>query len=143
LSQPTFEPTRTKWYGVRTSNPTGLGIFERGAWWYRSDLKLFAYWDGNMVHYVVAGPAGGILFYGTQVLICPSAGNYVLNVSLSSPWVPTVINRVVSVTNIGADPATDPGTPMAVKASPPIVGMTLIGVGAGTTLTEAVVATGW
>jgi len=139
---PSFEPIRTQWMGRRSSNPLPSELRE-GDWWYRTDLNLFAYWDGNMVHYVVAGPAGGIVFYGTQVLVCPSAGNYVVNVSLSSPWVPTVINRIVSFYNVGADPATDPGTPMGLKASPPIVGCTLIGVGAGTTLTEAVVAFGW
>jgi len=140
LATPSFEPTRTKWYGVRTSNPT-LTAGNEGAWWYRSDLNLFAYWDGANVHYI--GGGGGVLFYGTAQIICPSAGNYRINVSLSNPWTPTTINRVISIYNVDTDPNCDPGTPEGVVATPPVVGMTLMGVGAGTTLTEAVIAVGW
>ena len=39
-----------KWYGIRTSSPSGLSLGDAGAWWYRSDLKLFAYWDGVQAH---------------------------------------------------------------------------------------------
>jgi len=137
---PTFEPTRAQWMGRRSSNPAA-GDLREGDWWYRTDLNCYCYWDGANYHYW--GGVGGIMFYGTATLICPSAGNYVLNISLSTPWAPTTINRIVAITNVNVDPVTDPGTPVGVVASPPIVGMTLIGVGHGTTLTESAVAMGW
>jgi len=140
MATPTWEPTRTGWLGRRSSNPAAADL-EEGDWWYRTDLNLFAYWDGANYHYW--GGMGGIMFYGTATLVCPSAGDYELNVSLNSPWVPILINRIVCVQNITTDPLTDPGTPTEIVASPPIVGMTIVGVGHGTTLTEAVVAMGW
>lgn len=138
---PSFEPVRAKWYGVRTATPAGLTSNEEGAWWYRSDLNCFCYWDGAIVH--CWGGAWGIAFYGTAELVCPSAGNYVVNVGLSSPWAPGTINQVISIYNVTTSPVCDPGTPTGVVATAPVVGFTLIGVGAGTTLTAAVIARGW
>jgi len=139
MATPTFEPTRAKWWGVRTSNPT-LTLGNQGAWWFRSDLRCYAYWDGYMVHYW--GGVGGIMFYGTASIVCPTAGNYIMNVSLSTPWAPTTINRIVSVL-FDSDPDTDPGTPLGAVATGAVIGMTVMGVGAGTTLTGRVVAMGW
>jgi len=135
---PSFDATRTQWRGRRTSTPADL---QEGDWWYREDLNVFCYWDGAIVH--CWGGVGGIMFYGTATIVCASAGNYVLNVSLSTPWAPSVINRIVCIYNVSTDPLTDPGTPTCIVATPPVVGMTLVGVGHGTTLTEAVVAMGW
>ncbi len=83
------------------------------------------------------------MFYGTEELVVAAGGNYVLNVSLSAPWAPGTINRIVSIYNVTTSPVTDPGTPTGVVSDAPVVGFTLIGVGAGTTLTAAVIAMGW
>jgi hypothetical protein len=82
------------------------------------------------------------MMYGTGTLVCPTAGNYVINVGITWPWAPVAINRIVSVL-FDADPDTDPGTPLGTTATPPTVGMTIIGVGAGTTLEARVVVMGW
>ena len=140
MATPTFEPSRDQWLGRRNANPAAA-VLQEGDWWYREDLNVFCYWDGNMVH--CWGGVGGIMFYGTQAIVCQSAGDYRVNVTLDTPWVPVVINRIVSIYNIDTDPDTDPGTPMGVRATAPVIGMTLIGVGHGTTLTTGVVAMGW
>lgn len=140
MATPTFEPTRAKWWGVRTSNPT-LTLGNRGAWWFRSDLRCYAYWDGYIVHYW--GGIGGVMFYGTGQLIAVEAGNYALNVTLSTPWTPTTINRIISVYNVSVSPTTDSGTPVDIVATAPVVGFTLVGIGAGTTVVMGVIATGW
>jgi hypothetical protein len=137
----TFQPVRAQWWGIRTANPAPLTQLGLGAWWYRSDLRVYAYWDGTIVHYF--GGVGGAMFYGTAQLIVVSAGNYVMNVNLSAPWAPTTINRIVSVYNVSTSPVTDPGIPTGIIANPPAIGFTLIGVGAGTTLTFAAIGMGW
>lgn len=55
ISPPT--PKRTRYYGSRTSDPSTSGL-ETGTWWYRSDLGVFAYWDGTSIQYW--GPFGGL-----------------------------------------------------------------------------------
>lgn len=137
---PSFEPVRDQWWGRRTSNPAPLAQLQRGAWWYRTDIRVFCYWDGLMVH--CWGGVGGHMMYGTGTIVCPTAGNYVINVNISVPWAPILINRIVSVL-FDADPDTDPGTPLGAISLAPVVGFTVIGVGAGTTLTARVVVMGW
>lgn len=141
MAVPTFQPVRAQWWGIRTSNPA-TGPLQPGSWWYRSDLRVFCYWDGTLVH--CWGGVGGVMFYGTATLVCPTAGNYNLSINLDTPWAPGTINRIVSIYNVSVNPTTDPGSPAHVNAAaPPAIGMTLIGVGAGTTVVTAAVAMGW
>ena len=137
---PSFEPVRTKWYGMRTSTPAGLTTNEEGAWWYRSDLNIFCYWDGSAVH--CWGGMGGLLFSGSNSIVCAAAGDYVINVSLSSPWAPGTINHILEV-YFQTSPVCDPGTMVNPIINAPVVGFTIVGVGAGTTLTAQVKVTGW
>jgi len=141
MATPSFQSTRAKWYGVRTSNPTGLTPGNEGAWWYRSDLNLFAYWDGSNVHYI--GGMGGMLFSGDETRIFPSAGDYAINVTITSPWAPGTINHILDIHFVNVSPVVDPGTPVNPVITGNVVGFTLVGVGAGTTLTARVKVTGW
>lgn len=141
MATPVFNPTRTKWWGVRTSNPGPLTQADQGTWIYRSDLKLFAYWDGVIWHYI--GGTGGFIFNGTATYILPAAGDYEIVVSLSAPWVPTTINHLLDVHFINVSPVVDPGSPVNPVITAPQVGFTLVGVGAGCTLTARVECTGW
>lgn len=136
---PTFEHTRAQWLGRRTSNPAAA-ILQEGDWWYRSDLNIFCYWDGANVH--CWGGFGGMLFNGDQQLICAAGGDYAINVTISTPWAPTVINHVLEI-HFFAQPVVDPGTPVNPQITANVVGFTLVGVGAGTTLTARVKVTGW
>lgn len=135
-----FEPTRTKWYGRRTSTPTGLTAGNEGAWWYRSDLDIFCYWTGTAV--MCWGGMGGMLFSGSNSIICGVAGDYQINVSLSTPWAPGTINHIIEV-YFETDPIVDPGTMTNPVITAPVVGFTIVGVGGGTTLTAQVKVTGW
>jgi hypothetical protein len=85
---------------------------------------------------------GGLLFSGNNSIVCGAAGDYVINVTLNTPWAPGVLNHLLEV-YFQADPTTDPGTAVNPILNPPVVGMTIVGVGAGTTLTVNVRATGW
>jgi len=140
MATPSFEPTRTKWYGVRTVTPAGLTANEEGAWWYRSDLNIFCYWDGSAVH--CWGGMGGILFSGDETIVCSAGGDYVINVTLSTPWNPTTINHLLEVHFLTV-PVCDPGTMTNPVITAPVVGFTIVGVGAGTTLTARAKVTGW
>jgi len=136
---PTFEPTRAQWMGRRGSNPAA-GDLREGDWWYRTDLNCFCYWDGANYHYW--GGVGGILFSGNATRIVAAAGNYAFAVTLSSPWNPSTINHLIEI-YLSANPIVDPGTPVNPVISPPVIGFTLVGVGAGSTLTAYVKAMGW
>jgi hypothetical protein len=140
MATPSFEPTRTKWYGVRTSTPSGLTANEEGAWWYRSDLYIFCYWDGSNVH--CWGGVGGLLFSGDQTTVYAIGGDYAVTVTVSSPWAPATINHLIDI-HFFADPTVDPGTPVNPVITGNVVGFTLVGLGAGTTLTSRVKVTGW
>lgn len=140
MATPSFEPTRAKWYGVRTSTPAGLTTNEEGAWWYRSDLNIFCYWDGANVH--CWGGMGGILFSGDATIVCGAGGDYVINVTLSTPWNPTTINHLLEV-HFFTVPVCDPGTMTNPVITAPVVGFTIVGVGAGTTLTARAKVAGW
>jgi len=139
MATPTFEPTRAQWLGRRTSNPVAADLRE-GDWWYRTDLEVFCYWDGANVH--CWGGVGGILFTGDQTIICAAAGDYAINVTLNTPWQPSVINHLLEV-HFFANPTVDPGTMVNPVITAPVVGFTIVGVGGGTTLTARVKVTGW
>ena len=138
---PTFEPVRTKWYGVRTSTPTGLTGANQGAWWYLSDLKIFCYWDGSAVQ--CWGSMGGMLFSGDEIRVFPAGGDYAVNVTITSPWNPVLINHLLDIHFVNVSPVVDPGSPVNPVFTGNVVGFTLVGVGAGTTLTARVKITGW
>jgi len=140
MATPSFRPTRTQWFGRRSSNPTLADGIQEGDWWYRTDLNLFAYWDGANYHYW--GGVGGIEFDGSQTTVYSAAGNYAITVSLGSPWAPSTINHVIDI-QFNTNPVCDPGSPINIVNSPPVVGFTLVGLGAGTTLTTHVEALGW
>lgn len=139
----TFEPTRTKWWGVRTwaNRPAPITMADEGSWFYVSDFKLFAYWDGVMWHFV--GGMGGLLFTGTATYIFPAAGDYALVVNMSTPWVPVVINHILDIHFINVSRVVDPGSPVNPVITGAQVGFTLVGVGSGCTLTARVEVTGW
>jgi hypothetical protein len=46
-----FEPTRTQWYGRRSSDPDPTTI-PPGAWWYRTDLNCWKWFDGTSINYL-------------------------------------------------------------------------------------------
>ncbi len=140
MATPSFEPTRTKWYGLRTSTPADLTTNEEGAWWFRTDLNMFCFWDGAVVH--CWGGMGGMLFSGDDSIVCAAAGDYMINVTLDTPWNPGTINHIIEV-YFGTDPDTDPGTMIDPTINAPVVGFTIVGVGAGTTLTAWVKVLGW
>jgi hypothetical protein len=133
---PSFEPVRAQWLGIRTSNPAtaGLGL---GAWWYRSDLGVFAYWDGTTIQYW--GGSGGTIHSSSGTLVVAISGDYNVTVTMADM---TVINHVIDV-QFDTSPKVDPGSEVGIKITGAIVGFTLIGVGAGTTITSTVKAMGW
>lgn len=135
--QPSFDGARTAWRGRLTSTPTNL---QEGDWWYREDLNIFCYWDGAVVH--CWGGTGGMLFSGDETIICAAGGDYAVNVTITSPWAPSVINHLVEI-HFFAEPTVDPGTPVNPVITGNVVGFTLVGVGAGTTLTARAKVMGW
>ena len=139
MSGPTFEPTRAQWRGRCTSDPSPL-ILQEGDWWYREDLDIFCYWTGSQA--LCWGGFGGMLFSGDETIICAAGGDYAINVTVSTPWAPTVINHLLDI-HFFAEPTVDPGTPVNPSIAGNIVGFTIVGVGAGTTLTARVKTTGW
>jgi hypothetical protein len=72
------------------------------------------------------------------VLVCPQAGNYAFTVQIVNH---RTTERVLEY-NRSTNPTCDPGTPTGEKITGNVVGVTLIGVGAGTTLTVDVLAEG-
>lgn len=88
------------------------------------------------------GGAGGILFTGDATIVVAAGGDYVVNVALSSPFAPTTINHLLEV-HFFTNPVCDPGTMTNPVITGGVVGFTLIGVGAGTTLTARAKVTGW
>jgi hypothetical protein len=44
-------PKRTRYYGSRSGDPSSVGL-EQGAWWYRSDLHVWKWWDGLNFNYL-------------------------------------------------------------------------------------------
>ena len=136
----TFQPVRTQWYGRRTSTPAGLNPDDEGGWWYRTDLNIFCYWDGSAVQ--CWGGVGGLLFGGDKTTVYAGGGDYAVTVTVSSPWAPATINHLIDI-HFFAEPPVDPGAPINPVITGNIVGFTLVGLGAGTTLTSRVKVTGW
>lgn len=134
---PSFDSTRAQWRGRRAATPANL---QEGDWWYRTDLNCFCYWDGSSVQ--CWGGMGGMMFRGTNTIVCAAAGDYVMNVTISTPWNPVAMSDLINIT-FDTDPVCDPGTPTNVIFDAPVVGFTIVGVGAGTTLSALVNVTGW
>jgi len=82
---------------------------------------------------------GRTIASGTSIYIFPSAGNYAITVTISEH---RETERVLEW-NLATNPTCDPGSPTNVKITHNVVGCTLIGVGAGTTLTAEVIASGF
>jgi len=136
LVTPSFEPTRTQWRGRRTSNPPTSQL-QTGDWWYRSDLGVFCFWDGSSVH--CWGGMGGKIAEGSTTTVYATGGDKEILVTITGL---SVINYVLRV-RFTADPTVDSGNPVNEVVTGNVVGFTLIGLGAGTTLTTTVTATGW
>ncbi|MBW2651012.1 MAG: hypothetical protein JRC66_08430 [Deltaproteobacteria bacterium] len=128
-----FVPIRSKYLGSFTSNPTPT---EPGQWWYRSDLGLFAYWDGSTIRYL--GGMGGRIAEGSVTTVYDTGGDKPIQVSVP---VLTSISYILDI-RFTADPAVDPGKPVNIVVTGNVVGFTLVGLGAGTTLTTTAVVTG-
>lgn len=91
-------PVRTRFLGVRTSDPTlGFGS-QQGAWWYRSDLDVYAYWDGAYVHYfgvadVAYRQRTGVTLY-SNLAVGVTSGNLTANYIYVMPFVAVQRMRV-------------------------------------------------
>lgn len=137
MKMASFEPTRTRYWGVRTSSPSTAEM-ERGSWWYRSDLGIFCYWDGSSI--LCWGGSGGKIAEDTNTTVYATGGDKNILVTISGI---TTINYILQV-RFHADPAVDSGNPINewIESSN-VVGLTLIGLGGGTTLTTTVTVRGW
>jgi len=81
---------------------------------------------------------GRTIARGTSTYVFATAGNYAITVTINEHRITEKMIEYLPTTN----PTTDPGTPTNVVITGNVVGFTLIGVGAGTTLTAEVVAVG-
>ena len=134
VSPPT--PKRTRYYGSRTSNPSTSGL-ETGAWWYRSDLGIFCYWDGSSI--LCWGGSGGKIAEDTITTIYSTGGDKNILVTVSGI---TTINYILHI-RFHTDPAVDSGNPINEVITGNVVGFTLVGLGAGTTLITTATVRGW
>lgn len=82
---------------------------------------------------------GRTLAAGQTTYVLAVAGNYAVQVTISEH---RITERVLEW-NLRTTPICDPGTPTNVMITNNVVGCTLIGVGAGTTLTVEAVASGF
>jgi hypothetical protein len=76
---------------------------------------------------------------GSSTFVLPTAGNYAVTVTISEH---RNTERMLQY-RPRTDPDTDPGVPTDDVIVRNVVGFTLMGVGAGTTLTVEVIATGF
>ncbi len=76
---------------------------------------------------------------GSSVFVIPNAGNYAVTVTISEHRLTERMLQYRPRTN----PDTDPGTPTDEVIVRNVIGFTLMGVGAGTTLTVEAIATGF
>jgi hypothetical protein len=83
-------------------------------------------------------PDGRVIAKDSTTLVVASSGNYAITVTISDlKTVEEVLQHKPST-----DPLCDPGTPVNEKITGNVVGFTMVGVGAGTTLTIEVTAVG-
>jgi len=136
LATPSFEPTRTQWRGRRSSNPP-IAQLNEGDWWYRNDLGIFCFWDGSSINCI--GGMGGKIAEGSTTTVYATGGDKEILVTVAGL---SVINYVLRV-RFTTDPTVDSGNPVNEVVTGNVVGFTLVGLGAGTTLTTTVTATGW
>jgi len=81
---------------------------------------------------------GRVVAYGNYTLVIAAAGNVAVNVRLPDlKYVEHVIHLQFDV-----DPLVDPGTPVNKQIIGNVVGLTLVGVGGGTTLTLEITGVG-
>lgn len=73
-----------------------------------------------------------------EIIICPAAGNYSITFTISRL---RYVHRVLEIQR-NTNPLTNSGTPSLTHISGNVVGVTLIGVGAGTTITALCTAIG-
>lgn len=131
-----FEPTRTQWWGIRTSTPPTAQL-QPGAWWYRSDLGIFCYWDGSAVQ--CWGGAGGKIAEDSVTTVYATGGDKNITVPVAGI---TTINYILHI-RFHTNPTVDSGNPINELITGNVVGLTLLGLGAGTTLTTTVTVRGW
>ena len=129
-----FTPKRTRYLGSFASDPTPT---EPGQWWYRSDLGIFCFWDGSSIN--CFGGVGGKIAKGSTTTVYATGGDK--EVLVAVPGL-SVINYVIRV-RFTTDPIVDPGNPVNEVVTGNVVGFTLVGLGAGTTLTTTVTVMGW
>lgn len=144
MAVPSFEPTRTKYYGLRddASEGTLTGAFteaDRGAWWYNTDRKLFCFWDGQYIHRW--GRTEGHFYTANQTFVIPVGGGCVGgSITVTSV---TTIMFVLSLTVIGTNPAVcDVYTPQRVSFGGNVIGVTMGGA-TGTTVTVQALVSGY
>jgi len=81
---------------------------------------------------------GRIIASGQTTVVLAAAGNYAFIIRIPDF---KMIEEVITY-KFHSDPTVDPGTPVNEKVVGNVVGVTLIGVGAGTTLTVKAIAIG-
>jgi len=124
------EPTRAQWYGRRSSDPDPTTI-PAGAWWYRTDLNCFKWFDGTSINYLPLTDETV-----TEVFYIPAGGgNDSKNISSS---ILSNIVFVVHVDVINVEPSqADIYTPIHWSAGATAIGVTVgaASSAAGTTIT--------
>ncbi len=98
---------------------------------------MFCYWDGATV--LCWGGMGGAIHSDTNTLVVAAEGDYAVTVTVAGI---TTINHLLDI-QLTVSPDVDPGTPIDPVITGNVVGFTLVGVGAGTTITASVKVTGW
>lgn len=76
---------------------------------------------------------------GVSTYVFAAAGNYAITVTINEHRITEAVFRW----NLCTTPLCDPGTPTCEKITNNVVGITLIGIGAGTTLRAEVIASGY
>ena len=126
----------TQFLGVRTSDPPASQLKE-GDWWYRSDLGIYCYWNGSSVE--CWGGVGGRIAEDSQTTVYATGGDKEISVTISGI---TTVNYILHI-RFDTDPTVDSGNPVNEVIAGNVVGFTLLGLGAGTTLMTTVTVTGW
>ena len=124
---------RTKWLGVLTADPT-TGL-EEGSWWYNSTEKRWKFFDGDQIRELPTRLEED----SASVTVPFGGGDTPVNVTISNL---TTIEKIEDI-RLSTDPECDPGTPANAIVTGNVVGMTLYGVPAGTTITVNVLASGY